>query len=268
MIFTAGHVANLRISVMNDSLVSSSRGFKKIAELLKKGITPRVLAIKTRRELYGECSLAFARLYLCMNFNGNDNCSSCREWHGDEHPDLIRSGDPDKVPGIDICRAIHKELLLRPVISEYRVALIFGLDRISVNAANSMLKLTEDTPERGIIIFLHANDDIIPTLASRVWPLNIIESDIVKPVQFPAKEEEWLKWIDHIGKEGAGSIQLSLDSWVSYAIEKEQYDLAGRLEKLRIIASNRKLSPTMLSDLVMLTLKEGFSFEHIFGDIW
>lgn len=253
---------------MNDSLVTSSREFINFAELLQKGITPRVVAIKTRRELFGECSLLFARLYLCRNFRGNDNCSSCREWHGEEHPDLIKSGEPDRVPGIDVCRAIHKELLLKPVISEYRVALIFGLDRISLNAANSMLKLTEDTPERGIIIFLHENDDIIPTLASRVWPVHITESNIVKPVPFPAKETEWLNWIDQKSKEGAESIQLSLDSWISYAIEKEKYDLAGRLEKLRIIASNRKLSPTMLSDLVMLTLKEGFSFEHIFGDIW
>jgi DNA polymerase-3 subunit delta' len=255
---------------MNETeiLITSSSGYQKIAGFLRKGVIPRVLAIKTHPRLYEECALAFARLFLCHQFIGNDNCSSCRQWHEKSHPDLVLSGDPEKVPGIDVCREIHHELLLIPVISKYRVAVIYGLDRISVNAANSMLKFAEETPEKGIIIFLHEKDNILPTLQSRIWPVTVLDREALTPNRLPQSDPEWLEWIERVTREGTDAVQLSLNGWISYALEKKEYNLAGKLEKLRLIADNKKISNAMLSDLVFLSIKEGISFEHIFGDIW
>ena len=56
--------------------------------------------------------------------------------------------------------------------------------------------------------------------------------------------------------------------WITYEIEQRSFERAALLENLRILVQSKRLSKTMTLDLIVLVLKEGFVFEHSFGDLW
>ncbi len=248
--------------------IRNSKGFKDFIKYLEGGTLPQVLCVKAPKILHEDCSRVFAKAILCNNYIGDDNCSSCKEWHDGSHPDLIYSGLPEKAPGIDRCREIHSELCLRSVVAKHRVAVIFMADRLSVHASNNMLKLAEEPPENAVIIFLLEEYNLLPTLSSRVWPVTISQLPPASSRPIPGSDEEWIEWSSDLHREDTGEILKFIEAWISYALENGEYIKAGKMEKIRIIAKSQKISQAMLEDLIILTIKEGIPFEHIFGDIW
>ena len=49
--------------------------------------------------------------------------------------------------------------------------------------------------------------------------------------------------------------------------EEGQASLAA-VDRLRLICESRKLPQGMVLDLILLSLKEGFAFEHVFDNLW
>jgi DNA polymerase-3 subunit delta' len=45
---------------------------------------------------------------------------------------------------------------------------LYGCDRLSLPAGNSLLKITEEPPEKGRILLFLEEDNLIPTLRSRL----------------------------------------------------------------------------------------------------
>lgn len=97
-------------------------------------------------------------------------CPSCRKVAGGNHADIhFIEPLPDKRDiSIDQLRAMQRELSLRPYEAPRKTCIIEPAERMSINAANSLLKTLEEPPGDALIILLTENAGmLLPTIRSR-----------------------------------------------------------------------------------------------------
>jgi DNA polymerase-3 subunit delta' len=97
-------------------------------------------------------------------------CPSCRKITGGNHPDIHHIAPlPDKRDiSIDQLREMQHMLSLRPYEAPRKVCIIEPAERMSVNAANSLLKTLEEPPGNALIILLTENAGmLLSTVRSR-----------------------------------------------------------------------------------------------------
>lgn len=97
-------------------------------------------------------------------------CPACRKVTGGNHGDIhFVEPLPDKRDiSIDQLREIQRELSLRPYEAPRKACIMEPAERMSVNAANSLLKTLEEPPGNAIIILLTENADmLLTTIRSR-----------------------------------------------------------------------------------------------------
>lgn len=105
------------------------------------------------------------------------------------HPDLlvleraVEGGKTKKSISVDQARDLPDFFSKSPSQAQYRVAIIDAADDLNLNAANALLKVLEEPPERGVLFLVtHAPGRLLPTIRSRcrrlafpVWPLHALE---------------------------------------------------------------------------------------------
>lgn len=234
--------------------------WRQVLHLAEQGDSPHSLALSAP----SHCHESLARQYG-MALLG----SSSRSLTDPEGflADFLPCGSLGTPPGIDDCRRLWRELSLFPVCAPWRLGVIFEADHLSLPAANSLLKMTEEPPPRGRLLFLLDDGELIPTLKSRCWNISLKSTDNEEPLAPPKEAEEWAQWLRQPGKTGLDPL-LDLRQWTAALLREEAADLACSLESVRLIAERAKLSPPMVHDLTYLVLKEDLSLEQIFSDIW
>ena len=105
------------------------------------------------------------------------------------HPDLlvleraVEGGKTKKSISVDQARDLPEFFSKSPSQARHRVAIIDAADDLNLNAANALLKVLEEPPERGVLFLVtHAPGRLLSTLRSRcrrlafpVWPLHALE---------------------------------------------------------------------------------------------
>ncbi|MGZ9100494.1 MAG: DNA polymerase III subunit delta' [Brevundimonas sp.] len=105
------------------------------------------------------------------------------------HPDLlvleraVEGGKTKKSISVDQARDLPEFFSKSPSQARYRVAIIDAADDLNLNAANALLKVLEEPPERGVLFLVtHAPGRLLATIRSRcrrlafpVWPLHALE---------------------------------------------------------------------------------------------
>ena len=105
------------------------------------------------------------------------------------HPDLlvleraVEGGKMKKSISVDQARDLPEFFSKSPSQAHYRVAIIDAADDLNLNAANALLKVLEEPPERGVLFLVtHAPGRLLATIRSRcrrlafpVWPLHSLE---------------------------------------------------------------------------------------------
>jgi DNA polymerase-3 subunit delta' len=97
-------------------------------------------------------------------------CPSCRRIDGGNHPDIhLIAPLPDKRDiSIEQLREMQHVLSLRPYEAPRKACIIDPAERMSVSAANSLLKTLEEPPGNALIILLTENAGmLLPTVRSR-----------------------------------------------------------------------------------------------------
>ncbi len=126
----------------------------------------------------GKTTLAFdiARAVNCLS--DSPPCGACRQCRlisSGLHPDVrsiglekARSGRLRTMISIEQVREVQRDASLRPYEGRSRVFIFEQAEKLSVEAANSLLKTLEEPPE-SVIIVLAASDAnaILPTILSR-----------------------------------------------------------------------------------------------------
>lgn len=246
--------------MINDinALLDSSSGWAEISAAINGGSRPQSVAAIVPLVL----QQSFAERYGCLMLGEGG-------WSEGAHPDLINAGKYMTPPSIDECRTLPGELSLHPISADKRVAIIWAADKLSVEASNSLLKLAEEPPAHGFILFIAAEDKLIPTIKSRVWSIYIdVPEELVRPQPHPVTAVEWAAWIEHSGKAGSEILYLEIDSWIKDLTDRGNFRKAVDLETLARVMEQKRLSPAMIQDLAFMVLKEGVPCEQILGNIW
>jgi DNA polymerase-3 subunit delta' len=97
-------------------------------------------------------------------------CASCRKIISGNHGDIhFVEPLPDKRDiSVEQLRELQRELSLRPYEAPRKACIMEPAERMSVNAANSLLKTLEEPPGNALIILLTENAEmLLPTIRSR-----------------------------------------------------------------------------------------------------
>lgn len=123
----------------------------------------------------GKTTLAMD-LLAAVNCEGAEppcgECSQCRHTREGRHADLLHLGVAEeegrKTIGIDAVRDAAHQANLNPFEGRYRAIVIEGAEHLSDEAANALLKLLEEPPERLLLVLLTSSPDgVLATIRSR-----------------------------------------------------------------------------------------------------
>ena len=152
-------------------------GHERIVEVLQRSLRTGKTAHSYLFEGVPGCgrkktALALIQAIFCTEF-GDDACGvcqTCRKVASGSHADIHSIAPlPDKRDiSIDQLREMQRTLSLRPYEAPRKACIIEPAERMSVNAANSLLKTLEEPPGDALIILLTVNAGmLLPTIRSR-----------------------------------------------------------------------------------------------------
>lgn len=103
-------------------------------------------------------------------------CRSCRQIEALSHPDfvLIAPDQEQANPQIKIeeIRALEEQMIYRPLVGRRRVVVIDEADRMTLGAANALLKTLEEPPGHSVLILVTSRPFALPaTIRSRCQSL-------------------------------------------------------------------------------------------------
>lgn len=164
---------------MWDSVLGHQQNKEFLARYLKAAERPHALLFCGGEGLgKRQLALHFAKTLLCFNQNGADGCESCRLLNFDDgnlsHPDFILLEPEPGVKSIKIeqIKSLISQAAFGPTLSPNKVCIVDKADAMTVEAANSFLKLLEEPPDGWVIIMLAASENtLLPTILSRVVKL-------------------------------------------------------------------------------------------------
>ena len=122
----------------------------------------------------GQFAVNITQWLLCTNSNKHDgpcgDCRSCKLFLAHTHPDFFEVSPPErgKQVGIESIRDLIRNISLTAFSGPYKVAHIISADRMTIPAANALLKTLEEPPNR--VVFVLATTDpqrVLPTILSR-----------------------------------------------------------------------------------------------------
>lgn len=107
-------------------------------------------------------------------------CSACKKIRSGNHPDVHIVKPAKTSIGIEQILALQGKIYRKTYEGKYRVCLIEEADKLTLPAANALLKIAEEPPEHTVLIFSSRSaEGIIATLRSRA-----------QAVYFPSPQEE------------------------------------------------------------------------------
>lgn len=144
----------------------------------------------------GKLKLAerMAKSLLCMNTTANSSdacnqCPSCKTYESAANPDYLQIGllEEKKQISVDQIRSLSEFLNYSRSYNTYRVVIINPVERMNLNAANSLLKSLEEPTPNTIIILVTANhSSLLATIKSRCQLFS---------VNSPSKDET-ITWLE------------------------------------------------------------------------
>ena len=109
-------------------------------------------------------------------------CLACRRIEAGNHPD-VRLLSPDGASiKIDQIRDLQKEMAMRAVESRHKVYIIEHVEKMTAQAANSLLKFLEEPPAGVLALLLTEHSHaILPTILSRcqLVPFSPLSADVI-----------------------------------------------------------------------------------------
>jgi len=185
-------------------------------------------------------ALSFAQALNCPNADGFDacgSCPSCRKIASGSHPDvrvLVPQGDSLK---IDQIRALRQEAMYPPFEGRWKVYILEDAERMTAEAANSLLKVLEEPPERVVWILIVASTvSLLPTVVSRcqmvrftLVPTALIKRALLERFHLPEAQARFLAALA-AGRIGQAIVWASTKE--ALAEREAVLDLLARVESM------------------------------------
>ena len=186
-------------------------------------------------------AVCFAQALNCErppSDHGLDACGSCRSCQQIEartHPDYFVI-EPDSEPAtpqikIEQVREIEQQIMYRPLVGERKICLIDEADRMTLGAANALLKTLEEPPGHSFFILVTSRPAALPvTIRSRCQSLRFatpartdVEAALILKREMPPADARFLGMIS----EGRIGEALSTDLKSVRAQQQELLELVS-----------------------------------------
>ena len=130
--------------------------------------------------------------------------------------------------------SIIRKLNFKPYESDYRMMVIWLPEKMNLPAANKLLKLIEEPPDKTLILMVSEfTDRIIPTILSRTQLLHVpplSDDDIREGLKLQGSGEEQL--IEDAAKRANGNFSLALKTLRQDEHESKNFELFTQLMRL------------------------------------
>jgi DNA polymerase-3 subunit delta' len=160
-------------------------------------------------------------------------CRSCQQIQARTHPDffVIEPDNELATPQIKIeqVREIEQQIMYRPLIGERKICLIDEADRMTIGAANALLKTLEEPPDHSLFLLITSRPAALPsTIRSRCQSLRFatpartqVEAALILKREIPPADARLLA----IVSEGRIGEALSADAKEIRARQQELLEL-------------------------------------------
>jgi DNA polymerase-3 subunit delta' len=161
------------------------------------------------------------------------------------HPDILICEPDGATFKIDQARWVQRELSMKPVAAARRVAIIKRAEKMTDEAANSLLKALEDPPAGSVLVLLTSNvHAIIPTIVSRCQAVPFrpalteeVEGFLVSRGVLPAKARTAAalsqgiigRALSLVSDEGQGKARALARRCLSTSDDADPFEKAGRI---------------------------------------
>ncbi len=136
-------------------------------------------------------ALSFAKALVCLE-KGVDacgHCIECRKMEHGNHPDFLLVEPDGSSIKIDQIRELQRIFSYRSEAGNRKIYIIQDADKMTVQAANSLLKFLEEPPAPAVAMLLTDNvQSILPTIRSRTQPVLFTAVDPKQMIQLLADE--------------------------------------------------------------------------------
>jgi DNA polymerase-3 subunit delta' len=127
-------------------------------------------------------AVCFAQALLCERgpsepaLDSCGTCRSCQQVDAHTHPDyfVIEPDHELATPQIKIeqIREIEQQIIYRPLVGDRKICMIDDADRMTIGAANALLKTLEEPPDHSVFLLISSRPASLPaTIRSRCQSL-------------------------------------------------------------------------------------------------
>lgn len=207
----------------------------------------------------------FSQMIFCLASTGEPcgTCLNCTRIKLGEHPDVLLIEPDGQTIKVDQIRDIKNNFIKSGMESQRKLMIIRDADKMTVSAANSLLKFIEEPEGDMTILFLtEAKSKILPTIQSRCQvihfaPLNAatLTTELITS-GMSTQEAEFLVQLTNSREK---AIELNQDEWFNEAI------LIGRKWTELILTDNMFAMVYVQQELIKLC-KEKYQ-QQLFLDI-
>ncbi len=153
-----------------------------------------------------------------------ETCASCRAINARNFPDLMVIQPEGNTIKIEQMRTLRKIAYLKPMTGKKRIFIVTEVEKMTEEAANSLLKVLEEPPLFSYVILVTHNPFlIIPTIKSRCQILNfppVSRENILEILMEKGYEEEKARVISRLVR---GNLKQALDlDWEEIQERREQ----------------------------------------------
>ncbi|WP_295731489.1 DNA polymerase III subunit delta' [uncultured Limosilactobacillus sp.] len=151
------------------------------------------------------------------------SCSECQRVLSGNHPDIVRASAEGRQIKVDQIRHLKAEFTKSGMEGQKKVFIIEDADKMTTNAANSLLKFIEE-PGAGSYIFLLTNNKnaVLPTIQSRtqIVELQPLSKTIIKQMLDDYEIPEYLRpVILGLTDSATQAAQWVADDWLAKTID-------------------------------------------------
>jgi len=206
-------------------------GHERVKKILKKSLQKKKIPnsmLFCGPEGVGKRGMAFALAKAINCERKKDDaceaCSSCKAIDAGNHPDVMEIQPDGEVIKIEQMRTLRQVAYLKPMVGKKRIFIVDEAEKMTEEAANSLLKILEEPPLFSYIILVTQNPYLVTsTIKSRCQILNfppVSSQDIEKILLDRGYEEEKARVIS-LFVQGNLNKALNLD-WDEVQAKREQ----------------------------------------------
>lgn len=214
----------------------------------------------------------FAKALNCLGSKETgdacEQCTSCKKNNSGNHPQVYWIEPEGNSIKINQIRSIQDKIKYKAFDGMYQIVILTQIEKITIQAANSLLKTLEEPPENTIFILTtHQTNNILPTILSRcqVVKCTALAASLIEDILLAKGVEVEQAALISVLAKGSAALALEMadddEIWKLRDLALEMVHLANNKENLSLLQKTeefimQKRSTEKLLDLLLVWFRD------------